>query len=310
MKSILLSVANVEIRAAASDAAGKPPRVSIVAYTGGTMRPPGWPELALDLAGADVGGQIPILAGHLEDLDSLAGQGLAEVKGGQLLVHGNLTTATTAGVRVIALSRDGVNLQASIGYAPETTEHLPAGQSIQLNGRKITAGPRGLTIIRRGWLREVSLLPIGADPGTSVSISAKGRKMSTDGNPSQTAFDPTDPNSFPNEMRAAWDRDGLTPSQRVLARWNGTAFRDPTIRTQCERFLTAALDGHLTFEAFENELLKAQMRDVELAAIRAERPRAPAIHSSSRDTSGPVIEAAFAPRPGFTAWKKLQARGS
>ena len=46
MNPILLSVANVEIQAAAGDGQSKTPRVSILAYTGGTMRPPGWPELA------------------------------------------------------------------------------------------------------------------------------------------------------------------------------------------------------------------------------------------------------------------------
>jgi hypothetical protein len=90
---ILLSAAEVEIQATA----GKPPSVSIVAYTGGLMSVPGWGPVAIDLAGLDAGAeQISLLADHDATLDGIVGHGRARVSDGKLLVHGTITGATEA----------------------------------------------------------------------------------------------------------------------------------------------------------------------------------------------------------------------
>jgi len=69
---ILLSAAEVEIQAVS----GKPPGVSIVAYTGGLMTVPGWGPVVLDLAGLDAGvEQISLLADHDVTLDGIVGHG-------------------------------------------------------------------------------------------------------------------------------------------------------------------------------------------------------------------------------------------
>jgi hypothetical protein len=52
-QEILLSAAEVEIQAAS----GKPPSVSIVAYTGGLMSVPGWGPVVIDLAGLTIPSQ-------------------------------------------------------------------------------------------------------------------------------------------------------------------------------------------------------------------------------------------------------------
>ncbi len=300
--AILFSVAKVDIQAAAGDGPGsKPPRVSILAYTGGAMKPAGWSELAIDLVGADTAGQIPILAGHAEDLDALAGQGRAEIRSGQLFVAGPLTEATAAGRLVIGLARSGVNLQASIGYAPEVTEHLPAGQTVQLNGRRITAGPRGLTIIRKGRLREVSLLPIGADPGTSVSISAKGNPhMAT--LPIET---PDDQISAQMAARLPENLPGLSDPERIRARWQRETWHfDEGPKQRAEAAMLSAAAGRLSYADFENQLLREKAADSELAFLRAERPRGPAIHSSTRDFEPQTIHAAFARSAGVRDLEK------
>ncbi len=280
---LLRLTGQVEIQAAGDQA--KTPRVSILAYTGGLMSPPGWPNVVVDLAGADVSGDIPLLAGHGEDLDNVAGQGRATIRNQQLYVEGSLTEATTAGQKVLALARSGISLQASIGFAPDRREYVPAGQSVAVNGHVLKAGNNGLTIIRSGRLRETSLVPIGADPNTQVRIAAKA--ASQKGNHSMA----NEPSTIetPDELKAAWDREGLTDSERVLARWNAARFNEPNIRQQTERFLHAALAGALDFPGFEREILKAQVRDLELKAIRAERPKAPAIHGSTNDQGGPEI---------------------
>lgn len=135
-----------------------------------------------DWAGADVAGDIPLLAAYGEGLDDLVGQGRAEIRDGKILLAGYLVDATTAGQRVLGLARGGVNLQASVGYVPLRKDYVPAGQTVRVNGQTIQAPDEGLTVVRAGKLREISLLPLGADPDTHVSIAAKGRTMTTDAN--------------------------------------------------------------------------------------------------------------------------------
>ena len=79
---------DVSIQAAAGDGAARQPRFSILANSGGQMSPSGYPNTVVDWSKADVSGDIPILAGHAEDLDSIAGQGTATVRNGQLHVEG------------------------------------------------------------------------------------------------------------------------------------------------------------------------------------------------------------------------------
>jgi hypothetical protein len=181
---ILLSSAEVEIQAAS----GKPPSVSIVAYTGGLMSVPGWGPVVLDLAGLDAGAdQISLLADHDATLDGVVGHGRAQVIDGKLLVNGTLTGATEAARQVVELARGGFKFQASVGVVPGDYERVRPNDTVQVNGRAITAGRSGLTLVKAGVLREVSIVAIGADANTSVAIAAQGKESTM--NETQTADD-------------------------------------------------------------------------------------------------------------------------
>jgi hypothetical protein len=291
MADILRLTGRVEIQAGAADGK-RPKRFSMVAYSGGLMSPSGWPNVVIDLAGADISGDVPILAGHAADLDNIVGQGQATVREHQLHVQGIVTDATPAGQKAIALSEAGISLQASIGFAPDKRDHIAAGAKVSVNGRTLTAGDQGLTIIRSGKLREVSLLPVGADANSQVTITAKAASQQPKRNLRMS--ETTTTTEAPDELKFAWDRAGLSESERVLARWNGAKFNDPAIRQQTEKFLHAALGGTLSFSDFDHEVLKAQLRDVELKALYAELPKGAAIHGSGRDTGGPdMLQAAL-----------------
>ncbi len=273
MSDVLRFAAALDIQAVAPGEQ-RPPRVAIVAYTGGIMGIEGFGPVAIDLQGADVSGPVPLLAAHGESLDSIVGQGQAEIRDGKLLVSGHLTTATAAGQQVLALARSGVNLQASVGFMPAQREYVRPGDKILVNGRQLTAGPSGLTVVRSGRLREVSLLPIGADPGTSVSISAKGTKMS-------------EPNT-----------DLLTGERQRVCTITA-AFDTAAPRVQAtlpDRFATlkaTAINDGWGVEKVEAELLRLENDALKLQAMRAARPQAPAIQSSTHDAGLPVLEAAF-----------------
>ena len=165
---LLLSAAEVEIQAT-----GKSPAVSIVAYTGGLMVVPGWGPVAIELGGIDASAeQVSILADHNASLAGIVGHGKAVVANGKLLVQGTITTSTDAARQVVDLAKGGFRFQASVGVAPLEYERVRAGESVEVNGRAVKAPASGFTLVRAGVLREVSIVAIGADAGTSVSIAA------------------------------------------------------------------------------------------------------------------------------------------
>ncbi len=165
---LLLSAAEVEIQAT-----GKSPSVSIVAYTGGLMVVPGWGPVAIELGGIDASAeQVSILADHNASLAGIVGHGKAVVANGKLLVQGTITPSTDAARQVVDLAKGGFRFQASVGVAPLEYDRVRAGELVEVNGRAVKAPASGFTLVRAGVLREVSIVAIGADAGTSVSIAA------------------------------------------------------------------------------------------------------------------------------------------
>jgi hypothetical protein len=165
---LLISAAEVEIQAT-----GKSPAVSIVAYTGGLMVVPGWGPVAIELGGIDASAeQVSILADHNASLAGIVGHGKAVVANGKLLVQGTITPSTDAARQVVDLAKGGFRFQASVGVAPLEYERVRAGELVEVNGRAVKAPASGFTLVRAGVLREVSIVAIGADAGTSVSIAA------------------------------------------------------------------------------------------------------------------------------------------
>lgn len=271
---------------------GKTPKVEILAYSGGPMTGiPGFPGVSyLDLAGQlDVSGEIPILADHQDRLGDIAGQGTARIERGTIRAAGILTPATPAGQQVIALSKTGVTLQASVGFAVARKEYVPAGQSATVNGRSV---PGPLTIVREGKLREISLVPIGADPQTTVTIQAKQGNL----NMPDTA-EPTD--SLLQEAReaAARDEDRITAIRAAFQRfpvesveWQGKTIKTTTLKAKAIR------EG-------------AEVRDVEFALMRASlkngpQEALPLTHDVPGADRSEVLEAALALHAGgFNAEK-------
>lgn len=286
---ILLASADVQIQAAGE---GRPPRVSIVAYTGGLMSVPGFGPVVLDLTGLDLGTGVPLLHDHNTELAGVVGHGKASVANHQLVVTGQLTTTTQAAKSIVELGKSGYPFQASVGVQPVERQSVGRGESIHVNGRTITADGAGFTLIRRGKLREVSIVAVGADAGTSVSIAArKGSSMQN-----QNVND----NATINAQMAAMlpeNQAGMTEPERIQARWGREPWNDPAglPRRRAESAMLQAAAGRISYSDFERELLNERLRDAELALIRAERPVGPGIHSSNRDTasSPDVLQAAL-----------------
>ena len=220
MSDLLRLTAPIDLQAAA-DNSRKPATVTILAYSGQPFSPPGFPNVVIDLAGADVAGDIPLLAGHKEELDAICGQGAATIRDGKLFVDGVLTDATQAGEKVVALARAGIALQASVGYSPGERERIAPGQVVSVNGRRLTAGPAGLTIVRSGKLREVSLLPVGADASTQVTIAARSGTSEAGGNVMDELNNQATQNAEQLRAQCAAEATRVANVETVCARYAG-----------------------------------------------------------------------------------------
>lgn len=297
MPDLLQFSAPIELTASGGD---KPPRVSIMAYNGGAMTVPGFGPTVIDLTGLDVSHPVQILAEHRDSIDGLLGTGTATKSKSDLQVHGTLTRANPLTERILAMSKDGVSFSASVGVQPLEREIIREGQTLSANGRTITAPRGGMVFVKRGVLRETSLVAIGADASASVAIAASA-KHRLKGTRQMTESELLSPEnvarvnaSLPNEMRCAWDREGLSDAERVEARLD--AFRrnhGDILPGFGSGMVRAAASGSLTWADAEREILRAEVRAMQSAQFRAQLPKAPAIHASRSDAGPDMLQAAL-----------------
>lgn len=151
-----------------ADAADGPRRFSGIAYSGGLIPAYGpFGDAVIDLASLRLpAGSVFALVDH--DPTQRAGRLTASLQGYQLHVSGELFAATEAGREVAALFAEGAPWQLSVGIAG-SVEVLPAPAAVDINGQQLTVK----AIFRDASLREVSFVPVGADPATAVSTFAQ-----------------------------------------------------------------------------------------------------------------------------------------
>ena len=239
----------------------KAPRFSILAYSGGIIGPiTGLGYVVFDFAGLGLPRELAVLGDHDAALDAVAGRGEPKIVGGrELHVTGTLSLSTSAGRQVAALAAEGQPLQASVGVEPLVTRFIRPGDSVAVNGRVLTAGPGGFTLVEKGRLREVSILPFGADTSTGVQVAAKrGREKETHPMSEPTTVVPTEAEIIRAEAAAE--------TERIAA-----------IRTSC--------DGkHAEIEA--RAIREGWTADkVSLEVLRAERPKGPTMNAGARGAS-------------------------
>jgi len=149
-----------------------PRRFSILAYSGGLLPVDGFDvPVIVDLTGLEVPGAIPILIDHEKSVDATFGitDGI-ENDGSQLLLTGQITGSSPRALQVISSHKAGHKWQASIGARVLEQEEISAGQSVEVNGQAFV-GP--VIVARQSVLRETSVLPMGADATTQVTLAAK-----------------------------------------------------------------------------------------------------------------------------------------
>jgi len=249
------------------------PSFELVAYTGRAIRQ-GWSRnpLVVDLAGMDTARQaVPVLWGHDASLDSVLGQSASVSSDGeQLIVAGELIGQGETAKAVLALARQGMKFQASIGADVGRIENLAPGETATVNGREF-AGP--LSIVRASALREVSIVLFGADANTSAAIAAEAND---------------------EDATMADDAKIETPVEAVKA----VAEAPANVAVEMK---APAVD----LDALAEKLAE-KIRAERLTEVRAERPKAPAIHviDTEAANSPKVVEAALCLAGGLQGAEK------
>jgi len=272
---LLLTAAEVEIEAAGKDAR---PKISVVAYTGRIMRVPGWGDIAIDLAGLEAGGQVPLLADHNASVGSVVGHGEPAVANGRLVVAGVVSGAGEPARHVVEMAKGGFQFQASVGVAPTEHERVKPNQSVEINGRSLSS-PSGFTLVRRGRLREVSITPVGADAETSVAIAA-----SRQGRPNM-------PSSIVDENQIRADeRDRLKQIEITCTPCTGSDWG--TAQKRVDDMKAKAISGEMTVD---------ELRANVLEVLRASRPKYSGAFGSESGSipRSRILEAAILKRAGF-----------
>lgn len=293
---ILLTAASVDIQAAADPR--RKPRVEIVAYQGAEMTVAGWGPVVIDLRNLDAAAMVPILADHDATLRGIVGQGSPAIRSGKLLVSGEIADTESAR-QVVELAKSGFPFQASVGVEPIERRDVRPGETVAVNSRTIKAGPRGLTLVVRSRLREVSITALASDPATSVAIAAKkGRGKMSKKRTGENEEEVRD------QSRAALpeNQPDLSDPDRVRARWAREKWHDPTggPHQRAEAAMIRAAAGRIPYADFERVLLEERVNDAELRALYADLPKHPGRSpgTTPRESGPEVLEGAILARLG------------
>ena len=144
----------------------KRPRVDGVAYQGGAIALPNYPDpVVVDLAGLVIPDSLALLLNHQNVTGARVGS-VRAVSDDHILTITGEVAATHADARHVV--EQGL-WALSIGAEPLETERVKAGKKFMANGREFT-GP--LVWVKRARLREVSIVAVGADADAHATIAA------------------------------------------------------------------------------------------------------------------------------------------
>ncbi len=329
MDNIILS-ADAIIEASASG--DKVPTFSVKAYTGGPLQTSKYPRgIIIDLAGMTV--QSTIAANLHHDPTKIVGHAtIVENNGKTVEILGAVSGTGEAAGEFLGNDKNGFPWKASVEVVPFQIEEIKAGQRVQVNGQTFI-GPQmiarkselfGLGFVSRGADRSNETVKIAAMAAGQSSL--KEMSMELQAYIEAQGFDPatlTDKQrafltaQHAAEIKAAKGGEVILASEfdvdEIKAAYSEhsanleLAFSEgeekgvpanklATIKAAAVKAANdlkkKAIKEKWTGTHFECEAIKAAaVVQVELA--RAERPSGPAIHSSNRDLSGEVIEAAM-----------------
>ena len=167
-----------QLEAADSDEGDAPKlrRFRMTAYTGGKLLLGNFPSpVVVDLSGMKIPAKSrPILRDH--DSGRIVGHTeTIEINGSALRLAGVVSGSNDHAREVSDSGDNGFPWQASIGASAQRMVFVDRGESVEVNGRKLT-GP--LYVARQSTLREVSFVALGADDQTVARMAAVSQSSS------------------------------------------------------------------------------------------------------------------------------------
>jgi len=140
-------------------------RFRAVAYSGDVITDYGFHgDVAIDLATIKLSNPTPVLIDHDNSIRSTAGFADLAVEDGKLVAVGKLNAVTEAGKMVTALMKAGHPIQLSVGINADVRK--TGGKPVHLNGRELNVE----AVFENAAVRELSFVPVGADPRTSAHL--------------------------------------------------------------------------------------------------------------------------------------------
>ena len=300
--AIILARAKVEIEAAADNA--RPARISALAYGGGVLGI-GGTRYVINLDGMATPDTVPLLRDHENQVGAIVGVVKPTKKNGSLYIEGSIARGTVAGDQVIALSLAGVELAVSVGVEPKSRTYIAPRQNVQANGQTFTADDDGLVFVSKSNLKEVSLVPVGADRSATATIAASGNR----GGVTMTfteylaAKGYQDESILTRELRAALlasyeaehKLDDAARFERIEAICRDHAGIMGKASERCEPLRAAAYRQTISPAALDAGLSMVERDWAKADLLHAQLPVGPGIHSSSHDAAGTpeVLQAAL-----------------
>ena len=147
---------------------GDKPKVIGLAYGGGKMRLPGWRHpVVVDLNGMEIPDSVPLLANHENKVASRVGVISAKVEDNTLVIEGEILAKSEQADEIISQAKSGGDWQLSIGADVKESELVKTSRVV--NAQEHT-GP--FYHVKSSMLREISVLPLGADASTKLKVAA------------------------------------------------------------------------------------------------------------------------------------------
>jgi hypothetical protein len=148
-----------------------PSRFEGIAYSGGVVPSYG---VVIDLGSTTISQPMPLLHEHSRDR-IIGAVTAASIQAGQIIVAGKLFSDIPGGhaEQIAQLAIRGAPFQMSVGLYGYTEEVVPLGRAVTVNSRT-ASGPT--VVLRRGAVREVSIVTLGADPNTNARMFSRKAK--------------------------------------------------------------------------------------------------------------------------------------
>ncbi len=285
----ITAAAQIDIEAAAGEGQTALPRFKMIAYTGGAMRVAAWRHsVILDLAGLNIPSQMrPIRFSH----DPASGVGHTDairIEQGQLIASGLVSRDTPTAREIVTSSKNGFPWQASVGASVEEFEFIREGQKVLVNGQEF-AGP--VNVVRKATLGEISFVDLGADGKTSVNVAAIAANQENimDGENKDNGMATTASNNgTATATKPETQADASNANASAVEDIRAQALAE-TSRISAVRRLCAGQHDEVEAKAIREGWDSTR---TELEILRANRPKAPAIHVHDQNVSTQVLEAA------------------